>query len=72
MGSAYVYLDESDNLGFDFTKKKTSSWFVVAFLFSREPRKLNKVVRKIFKGFGKLEIKSHRGVRHAFKERPIA
>lgn len=67
---AYIFLDESGDLGFDFKKKKTSKFFVITFLFSRDKRILEKMVKNIFKGFSKLEVKNHHGVLHAFKEAP--
>lgn len=67
---AYIFLDESGDLGFDFQKRKTSKFFVITFLFSRDKRILEKMVKNIFKGFSKLEVKNHRGVLHAFKETP--
>ena len=65
---AYIFLDESGDLGFNFKKKKTSKYFVVTFLFVREKVLLEKIVKEIFKGFSKTEIKNHDGVLHAFKE----
>lgn len=67
---AYILLDESGNLGFDFTKKKTSKYFVITFMFVKRKETIEKVVKKIFKSFTKKEIKFHKGVLHAFKETP--
>jgi hypothetical protein len=64
-------MDESGNLGFDFSKSKTSKWFVVTFLLSAQSRQMDKVVRKTISGFSKAEIKRNSGVLHAFKERNI-
>ena len=69
--SSYIFMDESGDLGFDFTKKKTSHYFVVTFLFAKDKKKLNKLVRKIFRNFSKTEIKNHHGTLHAFKEKPV-
>ena len=52
-----VYMDESGDLGFDFSKHKTSRYFVAAFVFTSEPRQLDKIIKKIFAGFSKLEVK---------------
>jgi F0F1-type ATP synthase gamma subunit len=65
-----IYMDESGDLGFDFGKGKTSDNFVVSFLFCKNPREIDKVVRKIFNDFNKVQIKAHHGVLHAFKEAP--
>jgi len=67
---AYIFLDESGDLGFDFSKKKTSQYFVVTFLFAKDKRTLEKIVKKIFQGFDKLQFKHHSGVLHAFRETP--
>ncbi|MCA9341012.1 DUF3800 domain-containing protein [Candidatus Saccharibacteria bacterium] len=65
-----VYMDESGDLGFDFTKQKTSRYFVVSFVFTAHPRQLDKMVNKIFHGFTKKEVKNHHGVLHCYKEHP--
>ena len=65
-----VYMDESGDLGFDFTKSKTSRYFVVSFIFTSHPRQLDKMVNKIFSGFSKIEVKNHHGVMHCYKEHP--
>src|SRR3989338_6348503 len=67
---AYIFLDESGDLGFNFKKKKTSKYFVVTFLFVKEKTPLEKMIKKIFKGFSKIEVKNHHGSLHAFKETP--
>lgn len=68
--SSYIFMDESGDLGFDFTKKKTSRYFVVTFLFAKDRRPLQKIVKKIFSGFSKVEIKNHHGTLHCYKEKP--
>jgi len=35
---AYIFMDESGDLGFDFKKKKTSRYFVVTFLMIDDPK----------------------------------
>lgn len=67
---SYIFLDESGDLGFDFTKKKTSKFFVITFLFAKDKRVVERMVKKVFKGFSKLEVKNHHGVLHAYKEAP--
>jgi len=67
---AYIFLDESGDLGFDFNKEKTSKYFIVTFLFVKEKTTLERMVKKIFRGFSKMEVKSHNGVLHAYKETP--
>ena len=65
-----VYMDESGDLGFDFTKAKTSRYFVVSFIFTSHPRQLDKIIKKIFAGFSKIEVKNHHGTLHSYKEKP--
>src|SRR3990167_6374286 len=67
---AYIFLDESGDLGFNFNKKKTSRHFVIACLFVDNKKSIEKVVKKIVSGFTKKEIKNHGGILHAFKEKP--
>ena len=43
---AYIYLDESGDLGFDFNKKKTSKNFVVTCLFIENRKPIEKIVKK--------------------------
>lgn len=50
---AYIFMDESGDLGFNFKKKKTSQYFVVTFIFTKDKGPLEKIVKKIFKGFTK-------------------
>jgi hypothetical protein len=67
---SYIYLDESGDLGFDFIKHKTSKYFVITLLFTKDKERLDKLVKKTFKGFSQKEIQSHSGVLHAHKELP--
>jgi arsenate reductase-like glutaredoxin family protein len=67
---AYIFLDESGDLGFNFKKKKTSKYFVITCLFVKEVRPIEKIAKKIFAGFNKTEIRNHGGMLHAYKEKP--
>lgn len=67
---SYIYLDESGDLGFDFSKLKASKYFVLTFLFVKRKRPIEKVVKKVFKDFSRKEIKQHKGVLHCVKEHP--
>lgn len=67
---AYIFLDESGDLGFDFSKKKTSSVFVLTFLFAANKDPVERIVKKIFKGFTALERNFHHGHLHCHKEQP--
>lgn len=61
-------MDESGDLGFDFTKRKTTKYFLITCLFVKERKTIEKIVKKIFEGFKKNELKHHGGVLHAYKE----
>jgi len=63
-----VFLDESGDLGFDLTKTATSRFFVVAALACQDSKPIDRVVKKIFTGFTKTQIKSRHGMLHASKE----
>lgn len=65
---SYIFLDESGDLGFNFKNKKTSQYFVITFIFTKEKNILEKMVRKVFKSFSSKERKNHSGVLHAYKE----
>ncbi|MDD5055413.1 MAG: DUF3800 domain-containing protein [Candidatus Peribacteraceae bacterium] len=70
---AFIFMDESGDLGFDFSKKKTSKFFIVAFLFvpdDREVKAVQKIVKNVFVGFTKSELKHHSSSLHAFREKP--
>jgi prefoldin subunit 5 len=68
---AYIFMDESGDLGFDFRKKKTSKYFVIAFLFIGNKRPVEKIVKKVFQSFSKQQKKHHPGTLHCNKERPV-
>ena len=67
---AFIFMDESGDLGFDFTKKKTSKYFVITFLITENQRPIEKLVRKVFASMTKKQIKAHDGMLHAYKETP--
>ena len=62
----YIFLDESGDLGFDFRKKKTSHHFIVTILITGDKKGIEKLVKKIFHGFSKKEIRHHHGVLHTY------
>lgn len=67
---AYIFLDESGDLGFNFKKKKTSKFFVVTVLFVEQKRPIEKLIRKVHAGLRK-KYKIRTSVLHAAKEEPI-
>ncbi len=66
---AFIFMDESGNLGFDFSKKGTTSYFLITFLFVPNKRTIEKCVRKVHAGLRKKYKKV--GVLHAYREEPI-
>jgi hypothetical protein len=67
---AYIFLDESGDLGFDFTKSKTSKFFVITCLFTENKRPIEKIVRKTHSELKK-KYKRRMGILHAVKEKPV-
>lgn len=68
---AYIFLDESGDLGFDFKKKGTSKFFVVTLLFlSDGTSAIEKAVKKTHAELAK-KHKRQIGVLHAVNEKPI-
>lgn len=68
---AYIFLDESGDLGFDFRKKGTSRFFAVTFLFvggSKTP--IEKLVKRTHSELKK-KLKRRVGILHAVNEKPI-
>ena len=65
---AYIFLDESGCLGFDFDKQRTSRNFLVTCLFTSHKGPIEKIAKKIFKSFTDKEIKRHHGVLHCNRE----
>ncbi|MCL2316991.1 MAG: DUF3800 domain-containing protein [Actinomycetia bacterium] len=63
-----VYLDESGDLGFDFSKPRTSRYFVVTALVCDDPRLVARAVKKVFAGFTQTQVRRSHGVLHAYKE----
>jgi len=66
---AYIFLDESGDLGFNFTKKRTSQYFIVTLLCSVKKRPIEKCVRLVHNGLRKKYRKIH-SVLHATSEEP--
>ena len=67
---AYIFLDESGDLGFNFKKKKTSKFFVVTCLFTENKRPIEKIVKKTHSELKK-KYKRKFGILHCVKEKPI-
>ncbi len=65
----YIFMDESGNLGFNFDKRGTTSYFLITFLFTRSKRPIEKCVKKVHLGLRKKYKKI--GVLHAYIEEPV-
>ncbi|MDR0800461.1 MAG: DUF3800 domain-containing protein [Endomicrobium sp.] len=65
---AYIFMDESGCLGFDFTKSKTSKNFVIAFLMAKNNNVIKKAVSKTFNSIPKNKRRTHCGTLHCNKE----
>jgi hypothetical protein len=64
---AYIFLDESGDLG--FKKENSSNYFIITFLFVENKRTIEKVVSLTHKSLKKIHKKKG-GVLHCFKEKP--
>lgn len=67
---AYIFLDESGDLGFNKTKKRTSKYFVITFLFTDEKRLIEKIVKTVHGSLKKV-YKQKSGVLHCYHEKPV-
>ncbi|MBU1164697.1 DUF3800 domain-containing protein [Patescibacteria group bacterium] len=67
---AYIFLDESGDLGFNFTKRKTSKFFIITCVFTNNKRAYEKTVKKTHAELKK-KYKRKFGVLHCVKEKPI-
>ena len=67
---AYIFMDESGDLGFNEQKEKTSKNFIIAFLFSENKNILDKIVKKVFNALPQNIKKKHSGTFHCYKEQP--
>jgi len=67
---AYIFLDESGDLGFNFQKRKTSKFFIITCLFTGNKSPLEKIVKNIHSELKK-KYKRRFGVLHCVKEKPI-
>ncbi|OGH67864.1 MAG: hypothetical protein A3C15_00710 [Candidatus Magasanikbacteria bacterium RIFCSPHIGHO2_02_FULL_50_9b] len=68
-GTTYIFLDESGDLGFDFSKRKTSRFFIVAIILTHDRRLIQQAVKKIHKELVRA-YRSNPNVLHATSERP--
>lgn len=68
---AYIFLDESGDLGFNFKKKGTSNFFVITLLFIEHSKgPIEKIIKKAHSQLAK-KFKRRLGVLHAVYEKPV-
>jgi len=61
-------MDESGDLGFDFTKQKTSAYFIITFLLLIHKRPAEKIIKHFFRKLSLKKRKSKKGCLHSHKE----
>lgn len=67
---AYIFLDESGDLGFNKQRKRSSKYFIITFLFTEEKRPIEKVVRTTHAALKK-HHKQRGETLHCYHEKPI-
>jgi len=67
---SYIFLDESGDLGFDFSKDGTSKYFIITCLFTESKRPIEKIIKNLHKGLRK-KYKVKDGILHAYREESI-
>ena len=65
---AYIFMDESGCLGFNFNKPKTSNHFIITFLMTNNDKILDKIVNKTFRAIPPKKRRNHVGSLHCNKE----
>lgn len=67
---AYIFMDESGDLGFDKSKSCCSKNFLITFFICENPNPFEKVVKKTFLSMPEDKQKNHCGTLHACHEHP--
>ena len=65
----YIYIDESGDLGFDFSKPGTSRHFIITFLIVSNKRNVSSLVKKVFLSLPAATKRKNSGVLHAHHEK---
>lgn len=65
---AFIFLDESGDLG--FKSKKSSKYFIITCLFSENKRQIEKIVKKTHSELNK-KLKKKTGILHSSKEKSV-
>lgn len=68
---AYIFMDESGDLGFDFEKAKTSQNFLITCVISSSSRGLERIIKKYFRALPSNIRQKHRGTFHCNSEKKI-
>ncbi len=63
-----LYLDESGDLGFDFSKNQTSKYFIITVIAVKNTNIVDKIVKKVFKSFTDKQKKKRNGSLHCHYE----
>jgi len=64
----YLYLDESGDLGFDFSKKQTSKYFIITIIAVKNINIVEKIVKKVFKTFTQKQRQKRTNGLHCYYE----
>jgi len=64
----YIFLDESGDLGFDFSKKKTSKSFIITVLLAKNKNIVDKIIKKVYQSFSQKQIERRRNYLHCNNE----
>ncbi len=65
---AYIYMDESGDLGFDMTKTRTSKFFIITFLVTKDEKIPNWIIKKFFQWLKGRNIKIKSWIFHSYRE----
>ena len=71
MTSLTILMDESGDLGFDFSKAGTTKHILITFLVVKECRPIISLVKQVFKTLPKSSRKRNNDYLHAYYEKPI-
>jgi len=67
---AYIFLDESGDLGFNFSKKRSSQYFVITLIVTEDKRPIEKIVKNTHRTLKK-KHKQRGGTLHCYHEKPV-
>ena len=67
----YIYLDESGDMGFDFSKSGTSKHLLITFLMLNEPRPIVSLVKKVFTSLLTTTKRKNNDMLHAYYEKDV-